>query len=126
MGDCVEHMYGWRDYAIIDSRSPEVIKHDPNQLPWQYYLGIAGMPGMTAHAGLLLLVETTGKDTVFVSGAAGAVGSVVCQIAKLKGCHVIASAGSDDKVQWLKDHMSRSIPVRRFEFVTYLAIGRHC
>ena len=78
-------------------------KVDPTLAPLQAYLGVMGMPGMTAYTSLLRIGEPKAGETVFVSAAAGAVGSVVCQIAKLKGCRVVGSVGSDDKVRWLRD-----------------------
>ena len=78
-------------------------KIDPSLAPPQTYLGTLGMPGLTAWVGMLEIGELGEGDHVFVSGAAGAVGSVACQIAKIHGCTVVASAGSDDKVAWLTD-----------------------
>jgi NADPH-dependent curcumin reductase CurA len=98
-GDYVSSMLGWREYFV--SGGAGLTKIDAELLPVQAYLGIAGMTGMTAYVGLLHIGELKEGDTVFVSAAAGAVGSVVCQIAKLKGCYVIGSAGSDEKVAWL-------------------------
>ena len=101
VGDCVVSMLGWREYAVSDGRG--LIKIDPNQFPIQTYLGAAGMPGMTAYVGLLDIGKPREGETVFVSAASGAVGSIVCQIAKLKGCRVVGSAGSDEKVAWLTE-----------------------
>jgi len=98
VGAYVSHMGGWRDYALSDGSGVTVI--DP-KAPLSAYLGVLGMPGMTAYAGLLKHGRPVEGETVFVSAAAGAVGSLVCQIAKIKGCHVIGSAGSDDKVKYL-------------------------
>jgi NADPH-dependent curcumin reductase CurA len=69
--------------------------------PIQHFLGIFGMTGLTAYVGLLRIGQLKEGETVFVSAASGAVGSVVCQIAKIKSCYVIGSAGSEDKVKWL-------------------------
>ena len=71
--------------------------------PAQAYLGTLGMPGLTAYYGLLEIGKPVAGETVFVSAASGAVGSIVFQIAKIKGCRVVASAGSDEKVAWLKE-----------------------
>jgi NADPH-dependent curcumin reductase CurA len=92
---------GWREYWISDGTMMQ--KVDPHVAPLQAYLGVMGMPGMTAYTSLLRIGEPKAGETVFVSAAAGAVGSVVCQIAKLKGCRVVGSAGSADKVRWLLD-----------------------
>ena len=100
-GDFVASMAGWREYFISDGRGLNQV--DPTLAPVQSYLGAMGMPGMTAYFGLLDIGEPKPGETVFVSAAAGAVGSLVCQIAKLKGCRVVGSAGTDAKVEWLKE-----------------------
>lgn len=101
VGDHVLGFDSWREYYL--SSGAGLNKVDGNMLPLSTYLGVAGMPGMTAYWGLLDIGKPQEGETVFVSAAAGAVGSVVCQIAKLKGCTVIGSAGSAAKVAWLKD-----------------------
>jgi NADPH-dependent curcumin reductase CurA len=90
---------GWREYWVSEGMMMQ--KVDPNLAPLQAYLGTLGMPGLTAYSGLLRIGEPKEGETVFVSAAAGAVGSIVCQIAKIKGCRVVGSVGSDDKVEWL-------------------------
>ena len=92
---------GWREFYVSDGTMMQ--KVDPKLAPLQAYLGVMGMPGMTAYTSLLRIGEPKAGETVFVSAAAGAVGSVVCQIAKLKGCRVVGSVGSNDKVRWLLD-----------------------
>jgi NADPH-dependent curcumin reductase CurA len=79
-----------------------VQKFDP-QVSIQSYLGALGMPGMTAYVGLMRIAALKDGERVFVSAASGAVGSVACQIAKAKGCYVVGSAGSDEKVKYLKE-----------------------
>lgn len=91
---------GWREHWVSDGTMMQ--KVDPNLAPLQAYLGTLGMPGLTAYSGLLRIGEPKPGETVFVSAAAGAVGSVVCQIAKIKGCRVVGSVGSDDKAEWLQ------------------------
>ena len=101
-GDHVLHMAGWREYATLGAEA--LTKVDPELAPLSAYLGVLGMPGLTAYAGLLEVASFQEGDVVFVSGAAGAVGSEVGQIAKLKGAaKVIGSAGSDEKVRVLKE-----------------------
>lgn len=101
-GDLVQSMLGWRE-AFTSTPGVAMAQKLPNVgLPLQAFLGVAGMPGLTAYAGLLRIGEPKEGETVFVSGAAGAVGSVVCQIAKIKGCTVIGSAGGSTKAEWLK------------------------
>jgi hypothetical protein len=80
-----------------------LIPIDPDAAPVQHYLGVLGIPGFTAYVGLLDIGQPKQGETVFVSAAAGAVGSLVCQIAKIKGCQVIGSTGSDEKVAWLRE-----------------------
>ncbi|MCC9174557.1 NADP-dependent oxidoreductase [Arthrobacter sp. zg-Y179] len=101
-GDKVLHGLGWRDYAVLDGRRARVI--DTDAAPASAYLGVLGMTGQTAYAGLTKVAEFKEGDVVFVSGAAGAVGSLVGQIAKAMGAKkVIGSAGSAEKVQRLLD-----------------------
>ncbi len=99
-GDLVSTMFGWRE--LFNAPAQGLQKLSP-ALPPQAYLGVAGMPGMTAWVGLLKIAAAKEGDVVFVSAAAGAVGQVVCQIAKIKGCKVIGSAGGPDKVAYLKE-----------------------
>ncbi|MTE18925.1 zinc-binding dehydrogenase [Streptomyces sp. TRM43335] len=101
-GDHVLHGLGWREYATLDARRAS--KVDPELAPPTTYLGVLGMPGLTAYAGLLEVASFKEGDAVFVSGAAGAVGSQVGQIARLKGAsRVIGSAGSAEKVRLLTE-----------------------
>jgi hypothetical protein len=99
-GDLVESMFGWREGALAPAGAFQKLPQHEG-VPMEAYLGVLGMPGLTAYSGLLAIGEPKAGDTVFVSGAAGAVGSVVAQIAKIKGCTVVASCGSDEKAAWL-------------------------
>jgi NADPH-dependent curcumin reductase CurA len=99
-GDFLNHMLGWREYAIL-GQGAMAQKVDPSLAPVQSFLGALGMPGLTAYAGLFRIGAFKPEDPVFVSGAAGAVGSIVCQLAKAKGAYVVGSAGSDAKCEWL-------------------------
>ena len=98
-GDVVEGFFGWQEYAVSDGKG--VRKIDPQLAPISTALSVLGMPGLTAYFGLLEIGKPQAGETVLVSGAAGAVGSMVGQIAKLKGCRVVGVAGSDDKVDHL-------------------------
>jgi NADPH-dependent curcumin reductase CurA len=100
-GDLVQSMNGWRE--AFNAPAAAVQKLDTHGLPPQAFLGIAGMPGMTAYVGLLKIAALKPGDVVFVSAAAGAVGSVVCQIAKIMGHVVIGSAGGAEKCAYLKE-----------------------
>ncbi len=99
-GDYVSNFAGWREWALSDGADLQPV--DPSIAPLQAYLGTFGMPGLTAYAGLLKIGELKEGERVFVSAASGAVGAIVCQIAKNKGCYVVGSAGSDEKCDWLK------------------------
>jgi NADPH-dependent curcumin reductase CurA len=101
-GDTVLHDAGWRTHALLPGRAVRVV--DAKAAPAQSYLGILGMPGLTAYAGLLRVGEFHEGDRVFVSAAAGAVGCLVGQLARLKGASlVVGSAGGPQKVRWLLD-----------------------
>lgn len=102
VGASVTHGLGWREHAIVPASSARAI--DTSKVADSAYLGILGMPGLTAYAGLMNAAEMTKGDSVFVSGAAGAVGSLVGQIARLSGAsRVVGSAGSAEKVARLRE-----------------------
>ena len=101
VGDHVVHRYGWREHVV--AKAKEFEKLEPVIAPVSAYLGVLGMTGLAAYVGLLDVGALKDGETVFVSGAAGAVGSVVCQIARIMGCEVIGSVGSESKVEWLKN-----------------------
>ncbi len=101
MGDYVLSNMGWREFFVTDGS--DLVRIDPVVAPVQNYLGILGMPGLTAYVGLLDIGKPAKGETIFVSTAAGAVGSVACQIAKIKGCRVVGSTGSEEKSDWLTD-----------------------
>ncbi len=92
----------WSTHAITDGTGFNPLPDDSG-VPLSYYLGILGMPGMTAYVGLKAIANLQEGESVYVSAASGAVGQVVGQIAKNMGCHVSGSAGSDDKVSYLTD-----------------------
>ncbi|WP_144901187.1 NADP-dependent oxidoreductase [Halobellus captivus] len=102
-GDFVTGEGTWADYSVLDA--DDVAPVDPEIADLPAYLGVLGMPGRTAYFGLLDVGEPKPGETVVVSGAAGAVGSVVGQIAKLSGCRVVGFAGSDEKTRWLTDDL---------------------
>jgi NADPH-dependent curcumin reductase CurA len=102
-GDYVEGFFGWQLYTISDGQG--VRKLDPELAPLSTALGVLGMPGLTAYFGLLDIGKPRARDTVIVSGAAGAVGSIAGQIARIAGCRVIGIAGSDAKIAWLTDQL---------------------
>lgn len=98
--DIVAGMLNWSEYQTSDGTG--LIKVNANVKPLSVYQGILGMPGLTAFLGLTNIGAPKAGETVVVSGAAGAVGNLVGQIAKIKGCHVVGIAGSDEKVELLK------------------------
>ena len=101
-GDIVLNQKAWQDRFVAPANT--VVKLEPfDRAQLSLYMGTLGMPGLTSYVGLFKFGEPKAGDTVFVSAASGAVGANVCQIAKLKGCRVIGSCGSDEKAQWLKD-----------------------
>ncbi len=102
-GSYVVHDLGWREHAVADATTVRPIA--AGTLPLSYHLGVLGMPGLTAYAGLNDVAGLAEGETIFVSGAAGAVGSVAGQIARLQGATVIGSAGSAEKVRWLEDEL---------------------
>jgi len=99
-GDVVQYQGGWQEYCINDGKGLRIIPLNTG-LPMPSFLSIMGMPGMTAYFGLLDVLKPKESETLVVSGAAGAVGSIVSQIAKIKGCRVIGIAGSEEKCNWL-------------------------
>ncbi len=99
-GDLVQHMSGWRDEAIVPARMAQ--KLPDLGAPPERFLGVLGVTGMTAYFGLLDAAKAKEGDVVFVSAAAGAVGSVVVQVAKAKGMTVIASAGGPEKCDFVR------------------------
>jgi NADPH-dependent curcumin reductase CurA len=104
VGDMVLHQLGWREHAVLDAR--HVRRVDTSEVPASAYLGVLGMPGLTAYVGLTRVAELREGDTVFVSGAAGAVGSLAGQIARNLGAtRVVGSAGSAQKVSYVVDEL---------------------
>lgn len=105
---------GWRDKTVVDLSTPKtgsIVMNsilpiwDIGDLPLSVALGVLGMPGASAYFGFLRICEPKAGETVFVNSAAGIVGSIVGQIAKIKGCRVIGCAGVDDKCKWLRDEL---------------------
>lgn len=125
VGDYVLGLQGWCEYYLSDGTG--LTKIDPHIAPIQTYLGTMGMPGMTAYVGLLDIGRPKAGEIVFVSAAAGAVGAVACQIAKIKGCRVVGSAGSSGKVAWLMEEAGLDAAFNYKEADDLAAVvGKHC
>jgi len=102
-GDIVTGMLPWQLYSVAQDKALHQV--DPRLAPVTTALGVLGMPGLTAYFGFLDIGKPKAGETVVVSGAAGAVGTVVCQLAKIKGCRVVGIAGSEKKNRYLKDEL---------------------
>ncbi|HEX4654908.1 MAG TPA: NADP-dependent oxidoreductase [Mycobacteriales bacterium] len=102
-GTVVRHGLGWREWALVPHRQAEVVDPSGDGVPPSTYLGVLGMPGLTAWVGLYDIAEVRPGETLFVSAAAGAVGSIVGQLAKISGLRVVGSAGTPEKVAWLHE-----------------------
>ena len=104
VGDLVSNRMGFREYFTSDGKGLNKLTPDPD-LPLTVHMHVLGGTGFTAYGGLLHIGQLKDGEQVFVSTAAGAVGSVAAQIAKIKGCYVVGSTGSDDKAAWLRDEV---------------------
>jgi NADPH-dependent curcumin reductase CurA len=102
-GDIVLASTGWQEYSLSDGEDTRKI--DRSLVPLSYALGVLGMPGFTAYAGLLNIGKPQSGETVVVAAASGAVGSVVGQIAKIKGCRVVGVAGGEQKCRFVRDEL---------------------
>jgi len=108
-GDYVVGNLGWQDYSVADEK--EVRKINPEIAPVSTALGVLGMPGLTAYFGLLDIGKPIKGETVVVSGAAGAVGTIVGQIAKIHECRVVGIAGSDKKTKYLTNVLGFDVAI---------------
>ena len=105
-GDKVVGMGGWQEWSIVDAGKPGVLrKVDASQVPLSAYLGAVGMPGVTAWVGLNHIIEAKAGQTIVVDAASGAVGSVVGQLAKARGCRAVGIAGGAEKCAWVRDEL---------------------
>lgn len=124
VGDHVYGTLGIQEYAIAKSKS--LTKVDPRLAPLPVYLSTLGMPGMTAYFGLLDVGKPKSGETVVVSGAAGAVGAVVGQIAKIKGCRVVGIAGGAEKCRYIVDDLGFDAAIDYKSQEVYGALKQHC
>lgn len=105
-GDRVVGMGGWQQYAVVDATQPGVLRTvDTTHIPLSAYLGAVGMPGVTAWYGLMKICEPKAGETVVVSAASGAVGGVVGQLAKARGCRAVGIAGGPDKCRYVVEEL---------------------
>jgi NADPH-dependent curcumin reductase len=122
-----DHVSGWlgvQEYAVCDENA--VFKVDTDAVPLSTYIGALGMPGVTAYFGLLDVGAPKEGETVVVSGAAGAVGSLVGQIAKLKGCRVVGIAGGPEKCKWIVEELGFDAAIDYKSEDVNVALREHC
>ena len=124
VGDAVSGAFGVQEYATSDGKA--VHKVDPRVAPLPRYLGVLGMPGMTAWFGLFDIGKPEPGETVVVSGAAGAVGSVVGQLAKAHGCRVVGIAGGAGKCAWIRDELGFDAAIDYKSEDVKAALKEHC
>jgi len=124
VGDTVVGMTGVQDYAI--AKAKELTKVDPRLAPLPRYLGALGMPGLTAYFGLLDIGQPKEGETVVISAAAGAVGAVTGQIAKIKGCRAIGLAGGPDKCRYVVEELGFDAAIDYKNEDVRAALARHC
>ena len=123
-GDIVSNNLGWREAFVGDGRG--LTRIDANAAPMTAYLGVLGGTGLTAYVGLLDIGEPKPGETVFVSAAAGAVGSIAGQIARIKGCRAVGSAGSREKVDFLVNELGFDAAINYREGNLDQALAAHC
>jgi NADPH-dependent curcumin reductase CurA len=123
-GDYVAGWGGVQDYVVSDGK--DITKVDPRLAPLPVFLGTLGMPGMTAYFGLLEVGKPREGETVVVSGAAGAVGTVVGQVARIKGCRVVGIAGGPDKCRWIVDELGFDAAIDYKSEDVNKALRHHC
>jgi len=124
VGDTVAGMTGVQDYAA--AKAKDLTKVDPRLAPLPRYLGALGMPGLTAYFGLLDIGQPKEGETVVISAAAGAVGAVAGQIAKIKGCRVIGIAGGPDKCRYIVEELGFDAAIDYKNEDVSAALARHC
>jgi NADPH-dependent curcumin reductase len=124
-GTLVQGFVGWQDYAIADKTNLSELPKD-SSVPLTAYLGLFSFIGMTAYFGLLDIGKPKAGETLVVSGAAGAVGSLVGQIGKIKGCRVVGIAGSEEKCRWLKDELGFDAAINYKTESVLESLKQHC
>jgi NADPH-dependent curcumin reductase len=125
VGACVTGLLGWQDYAVVRASAVQVLQCDPRR-PVTDYLGVMGSSGLTAYFGLLDVGMPRSGETVLVSAAAGAVGSLVGQIARLQGCRTVGLVGSASKARWITEELGFNSAINYREENVREAIVREC
>lgn len=125
VGDQVSGLLGWQEYAISDGKGVNALPNLPG-IPLTAHFGLFGHIGMTAYFGLLDIGQPKPGETLVVSAAAGAVGSLVGQIGKIKGCHVVGIAGADDKCKWIVDELGFDAAINYKTENVAAALKKHC
>lgn len=125
-GDLVYGLLGWQDFTVLDRKSfASKLERRPG-LPLTAYLGLLGFIGITAYVGVIDICRPKAGETMVVTAAAGAVGSVAAQIGKIKGCRVIGIAGSDAKCRWLTEELGLDGAINYRSENVEAALRRHC
>ncbi|HMV49828.1 MAG TPA: NADP-dependent oxidoreductase [Blastocatellia bacterium] len=124
-GDHVTGLLGWQEYAVSDGKGLNTLPNLPG-VPLTAHFGLFGHIGMTAYFGLLDIGQPQPGETLVVSAAAGAVGSLVGQIGKIKGCRVVGIAGADDKCRWIVDELGFDAAINYKTENVYEALKKHC
>lgn len=124
-GDLVYGLLGWQDYAVTDGKGLMRFPKS-SSVPLPAYLSIFGLTGLTAYFGFLDIGKPKAGETVVVSAAAGAVGSIVGQIAKIKGCRVVGTAGTDEKCKWLTEELGFDAAINYKTESLYKSLRNHC
>ena len=124
-GDVVQGLLGWQQYSLSDGAGlGKLPKGVP--IPMTAFFGLLGHIGLTAYFGLLDIADPQAGETLVISTAAGAVGSLVGQIGKIKGCHVVGLTGSDEKCHWIKDELGFDAAINYKSENVSDALKRHC
>jgi NADPH-dependent curcumin reductase len=124
-GDVVQGMLGWQQYALSDGAGLTVLPKNPN-IPLTAYFGLLGHIGLTAYYGLLDVGRPKEGETMVVTAAAGAVGSIAGQIGKIKGCRVVGIAGSDEKCRWITEEVGFDAAVNYKTEPVLESLKKHC
>jgi len=124
-GALVQGTLGWQDYALTNGTGLTLLPDDPST-PLPAYLGLYGIIGPTAYFGLLDIGRPRAGETLVVSAAAGAVGSLVGQIGKIKGCRVVGIAGGEEKCRWIKDELGFDAAINYKTEAVRATLKRHC